>query len=188
MLNSVCVFTGAHEGHIPSHKQAAKDLGRLIAEHELILVYGGSRAGLMGVIANSALQHGAKLYGVITKALAKYEPIHEKLTELHIVETMDRRKRMLEELSDAFIALPGGLGTFEEFFQVWSGLKIRVHEKPCALLNIDHYYDKLLHAIDAAIEAGYLKHKHRHLIEVYDQPEALLKKLIRICYSHESPW
>ena len=177
MLRTVCVFCGSSIGTQPIHMRAAQGLGRLLSERQIGLVYGGANRGLMGVLANACLEHGARVLGVIPKALVEKEVAHRDLTKLYIVESMHERKALMADLADAFIALPGGYGTWEEFFEVLTWSQLGLHRKPCALLNLDGYYDHFLGMADRAVEEGFLRELHRKLLVSDTDPGCLLDRL-----------
>jgi uncharacterized protein (TIGR00730 family) len=154
MVLSVCVYLGSRFGDAPAFASAARALGTLIGRRGARLVYGGGKAGLMGLLADAALAAGATVVGVMPESLMKREVGHRGLSELHVVQTMHERKQMMAERADAFIALPGGIGTMEEMFEVWSWQQLGYHDKPVALLNVDGYYDPLLEFLAAAHRRG----------------------------------
>jgi uncharacterized protein (TIGR00730 family) len=143
-MTAICVYCGSRFGDSPRFEAAARELGTLIARRGDVLVYGGGRVGLMGVVADAALAAGGRVVGVIPDALMKREVGHAGLTELHVVQTMHERKHLMAERADAFVALPGGIGTMEEIYEMWSWQTLGYHDKPVALLNVDGYYDALL--------------------------------------------
>lgn len=171
---SFCVFTGSRYGARSEYADAARTLGRAIAERGYGLVYGGGKVGLMTVIADTVLGLGGHVTGVIPNALVSREVAHRGLTELRIVESMHERKALMGELSDGFIAMPGGIGTMEEFFEVLSWAQLGIHNKPCALLNVAGYYDHLIQFIDHALADDFVKPKHRALLIVENNPVKLL--------------
>lgn len=173
-MKRVCVFCGSSMGARPVYAEAARGLGRAIAERGLGLVYGGAHVGLMGVVADAAMQAGGEVIGVIPEALVRKEIAHTGVQDLRIVASMHERKALMAELSDGFIALPGGIGTFEEFFEIITWGLLGLHQKPCALLNVDGYYDSLLALLDNAITEGFLKPKYRSLVLTQDDCERLL--------------
>jgi uncharacterized protein (TIGR00730 family) len=173
-MNSICVYCGSSPGRSSVYLKAAKDLGAEVGNRGLTLVYGGSAVGLMGEIARSATEVGGKVVGVITQALAEQNIAFEGLTELRVVKDMHERKAVMAELSDGFIALPGGYGTYEEFFEALTWLQLGIHTKPCGLLNINGYYDKLLEFLDHAVDELFIYKPHRDLILESDQPGSLL--------------
>lgn len=171
---SLCVYCGSRPGADPAYAEAARIVGREIGRRGWRLVYGGGRAGLMGVVADAALAAGAPTVGVIPQSLMRREVGHTGLHELHVVETMHQRKMMMAERSDAFLALPGGIGTFEEFFEVWSWRQLGYHDKPVALLNVGAYYDALLAFLKQAEQFGLMSAEQHALIDVGSDPIALL--------------
>lgn len=162
------------------YADAAREMGRLLASKHIGLVYGGGNVGLMGVIADAALEAGGEVIGVIPRALADREIAHTGLTRLHVVDSMHTRKAMMAELSDAFIAMPGGVGTFEEFFEAVTWTQLGLHRKPCGLLNVDGFYTLLERFIDQAVTEGFIKPVHRKVIVVDDNPGRLLETLATI--------
>ena len=174
---SVCVFCGARAGSEPAYPAAALALGRAIASRHGRLVYGGGRVGLMGTVADATLAAGAPVLGVIPEALMRREVGHLGLTELHVVQTMHQRKQRMAESADAFVALPGGIGTLEELFEVWSWQQLGIHDKPVGLLNVDGYFDALLTFLDATVARGFVEPHQRHALIVDDDVERLLDRL-----------
>jgi hypothetical protein len=177
-IQSVCVYCGSSPGRSAVYLNAAKDLGTEFGRRGLILVYGGSNIGLMGEVARSAIAAGGKVIGVITQALAEQKIAFEDLAELRVVKDMHERKAVMAELSDGFIALPGGYGTYEEFFEALTWLQLGIHTKPCGLLNVNGYYDKLFEFLDHAVDELFIHKPHRDLILSSDQPEVLLDQFI----------
>jgi uncharacterized protein (TIGR00730 family) len=176
---SVCVYCGSRPGAKPEYAQAARAVGFWIGQHGGQLVYGGGKAGLMGIVAEATLQAGGRVVGVIPKALVEKEWALHECTELHIVETMHERKRMMAERADAFLALPGGIGTFEELFEVWTWRQLGYHDKPVGLLNIDGYYNGLLDFLDSTVEQQFLSDWQMDLVQTDTDPPALLKRLVQ---------
>jgi uncharacterized protein (TIGR00730 family) len=176
-VKAVCVFCGSNMGLLPEYRTAAEMLAREIVEQGLTLVYGGGRIGLMGAIADAAMAAGGKVIGVTPRRLVEKEVAHTGLTELHVVESMHERKAMMAELSDAFIALPGGVGTFEEFFEVLTWSQLGFHAKPCGLLNVAGYYDQLLSFLDHSVEQGFIRKEHRSIVLTDTEPARLLDQL-----------
>lgn len=175
---SLCVYCGSRPGINPLYAQAARDVGQWIGRHGGQLVYGGGKAGLMGLVADAALQAGARVVGVIPKALVEKEWAHLGCTELHVVDTMHDRKRMMAERADSFLALPGGIGTMEEFFEVWTWRQLGYHDKPIGLLNTAGYYDALLTFLNASLEQQFLGHWQMDLIKSGAEVGTLLPELI----------
>jgi len=160
-MKRICVFCGSSNGITEDYGAAASDLGQELAGRGIGVVYGGASIGLMGKVANAALAAGGEVIGVIPKALVREEVVHTGLTDLRIVDSMHARKAEMEQLSDGFIALPGGFGTLEEFVEMLTWLQLRFHAKPCGLLNVNGYYEHLVRFLDYAVEQGFLKSKHR---------------------------
>ena len=176
-LASLCVFCGSRSGAAPVFGEAARSLGTLLAEQGITVVYGGARIGLMGAVADSALAAGGRVIGVIPEAIAAIEIAHEGLTELHRVGSMHERKALMAELSDGFVALPGGLGTLEELFEVWTWAQLAIHAKPIGLLNVEGFYDSLLAFVAQQEQAGFVNAQHRALLQAAPEPAALLERL-----------
>ncbi|MEM1054928.1 MAG: TIGR00730 family Rossman fold protein [Bacteroidota bacterium] len=176
-LSRICVFCGSRSGVRDSYAIAARELGTLLAARGIGLVTGGGKVGLMGVVANAALDQGGEAHGVIPRALLEREVGHEAMTELHVVETMHQRKATMASLSDAFIALPGGIGTMEELFEVWTWSVLGIHTKPVGLLNVEGYYDDLLRFLDGAVSEGFFHPSHRARLVSATTAEDLLARL-----------
>lgn len=174
---SLCVYCGSRLGTHAAYEMAAREIGTLIGQRGWQLVYGGGNAGLMGAVANAALAAGACVIGVIPHSLMERELGHPGLTELHVVDTMHERKQMMAERSDAFVALPGGIGTFEELFEVWTWRQLGYHDKPIGLLNVDGYYDGLLSFMDQAVAGGFVQTSQHQLLQVSSVPAELLARL-----------
>lgn len=174
----ICAFLGSSIGISPRYGEAARNFGALLARRNIGLVYGGGSIGLMGLAADGACAAGGEVIGVIPEALRAREQDHDHLTQLHVVSTMHERKAMMAELSDGFIALPGGIGTFEELFEVWTWSQLGYHAKPCGLLNINGFYDGLRGFIDHVVDEGFLKTEHREMLLVDDDAEALLDAML----------
>ena len=177
MMKHICVFCGSNLGAKPIYKAVAQALGQALVKRELGLVYGGGNVGLMGTIADSVLSAGGTAIGVIPQALVDKELAHQGLTELHIVGSMHERKALMAELSDGFIALPGGFGTFEEFCEVLTWAQLGFHQKPCGLLNVANYYSPLLAMFDHATSEQFIRLPHRSLVLEAQDPDRLLDKL-----------
>ena len=174
---SVCVYCGSRDGIDPRHAQAARDCGRFIGAQGWGLVYGGGSTGLMGTVANAALQAGAPVIGVIPERLIQRELGHGGVTELQVVDSMHQRKQLMAQQSDAFVALPGGIGTMEEIFEIWTWRQLGYHHKPLGLLNMAGYYDDLLRFIERSRDEGFLWPDVQELLLVDDQIERLLQRL-----------
>lgn len=177
MLRRLCVFCGSKSGTHRLYQEAAQTVGRLLCRRGVELVYGGGNVGLMGTVANSCLDGGGHVIGVIPRALADREVAHAGLTELRIVSSMHERKAVMADLSDAFMALPGEYGTWEEFFEVLTWSQLGIQHKACALLNVDGYYDPLLQMADRAVSEGFLLPVNRGLLISDGDPERLLDRL-----------
>ncbi|MEZ7849206.1 MAG: TIGR00730 family Rossman fold protein [Polaromonas sp.] len=175
---SVCVYCGSRPGVEPAYAEVAQQVGRWIAKHHGQLVYGGGHNGLMGLMADACLQAGGRVIGVIPKALVDKEWAHTGCTELYVVDTMHERKRIMAEHADAFLALPGGIGTFEEFFEVWTWRQLGYHDKPVGLLNLNGYYDSLLVFLNAAVKQGFMNAWQMDLIRTNTNAPALLETLV----------
>jgi len=174
---SLCVYCGSRPGALPEYAAAAEAVGLEIGRRGWQLVYGGGRAGLMGTVADAALAAGASVIGVIPHSLMDKELGHRGLDELHVVETMHQRKLMMAERSDAFLALPGGIGTFEELFEMWSWRQLGYHDKPLGLLNVAGYYDALLAFLQQSKNDGFMSDAQTSLLEVGAEPLPLLQRL-----------
>ncbi|WP_425221831.1 TIGR00730 family Rossman fold protein [Pseudomonas sp.] len=173
----LCVFCGSAPGNQPEYLAAAQQLGTALAKAGIGLVYGGAQVGLMGAVADAALAAGGEVIGVIPRHLVERELAHEGLTTLHEVGSMHERKAMMADLSDGFIALPGGVGTFEELFEVWTWGQLGHHQKPCALFNASGYYDKLIEFLNHAVTEGFMRQPYRDMLIVDNAAEPLLAKV-----------
>lgn len=176
-MRSICVFCGSSPGNRPEYLQLARDTGRLIAERQLTLVYGGGKVGLMGALADSALLAGGRVVGVIPRILMDREVGHPGLSDLHVVASMSERKLLMGEMSDAFLSLPGGIGTMDELFEAWSWTQLGLHDKPSGLLNFQGYYDGLVQFLDLAVSEGFQRPRHRAALLVGTEVESLLDQL-----------
>jgi uncharacterized protein (TIGR00730 family) len=176
-MRRLCVFCGSSEGNDPAYLQAARALGETLARSGIGLVYGGASVGLMGVLADAALVAGGEVTGVMPRALVEKEIAHGGLSDLRVVGSMHERKALMAELADGFVALPGGIGTFEELFEVWTWAQLGHHTKPCALLNVRGFYDGLIAFLDKVVERGFMKDAHRSMLIVAQQPMELLERL-----------
>jgi hypothetical protein len=175
---SVCVYCGSRPGVEPAYAAVAQEVGRWIAKHHGQLVYGGGHNGLMGLMADACLEAGGRVIGVIPKALVDKEWAHNGCTELHVVANMHERKRIMAEHADAFLALPGGIGTFEEFFEVWTWRQLGYHDKPVGLLNLNGYYDSLLVFLNSSVKQGFMSEWQMNLIRTSADAPALLETLV----------
>jgi uncharacterized protein (TIGR00730 family) len=172
----LCVFCGSSPGRDPAYGAAAAQVGRILAGRGIGLVYGGGRVGLMGVLADAALAAGGEVIGVIPQALLDREVGHLGLTELRVVGSMHARKALMSELADGFIALPGGIGTLEELFEVWTWAQLGLHRKPCGLLDVDGFFTPLVDFLDRQVEAGFIHPTYRAMLAVASTVEELLAR------------
>ncbi|MDH3646580.1 MAG: TIGR00730 family Rossman fold protein [Gammaproteobacteria bacterium] len=187
-MKSVCVFTGSNRGVSDAYATFAEQLGQEITNRGMGLVYGASRVGLMGVIADAVLAAGGHVVGVIPEALRKKELMHEGLTETHVVKSMHERKALFAELSDGFVAMPGGLGTLEELFEVLTWAQLGFHNRPVGLLNVSGYYDELLRFLDQTVAQGFVHRKHRSMMLIDEEPAALLDAMADYRPASVSKW
>ncbi len=176
MLRSVTVFCGSNHGFDSIHTAAARELGALLARSGVSIVYGGGSVGLMGELADAALTAGGEVIGIIPRALWEREVGHRALSKLHVVDTMHARKEMMASLADAFIALPGGLGTLEEIFEIWTWAQLGIHRKPLGFLEVDGFWSPLMQFLDRAVTAGFLRPQHRAIAFVEANAETLLQR------------
>ncbi len=187
-MQSVCVFLGSNLGNTPAYVETAKELGRTLAAQGTTLVYGGAKNGLMGVLATAVVAAGGKAVGVLPGFLKAKELAFEGLAEMHLVDSMHQRKAKMAELSDGFIAMPGGLGTLEEFFEVATWGQLGLHPKPCGMLNVEGYYDKLASFLDHMVDEGFVKPIHRSNLLCEDTVEALLKAMEAYTPINQGKW
>lgn len=176
-MRRLCVYCGSNEGNDPAYIHAAQALGHMLARANIGLVYGGASIGLMGAVANAALAAGGEVIGVIPGALAEKEIAHRGLTDLRVVTSMHERKALMAELSDGFVALPGGIGTLEELFEVWTWAQLGHHAKPCAVLNVNGFYDDLITFLDGVADRRFMKSAHRAMLIVAREPVELVGRL-----------
>lgn len=177
MLRSICVYCGSNSGVRPEYAAAAIATGELLAREGIRLVYGGGAVGLMGMVASAAMRAGGEVVGVIPRSLDRREIANRDITQLHVVESMHERKALMNDLSDAFIALPGGFGTFEELCEMLTWSQLGIHSKPVGILNIAGYYDPLLRLFDQAVTERFLRPAHRRLVLDDIEPKSLLTQL-----------
>lgn len=175
-LKSVCVYCGASPGRLDAYADSARALGKVLVDRDIRLIYGGASIGVMGIVADAVLDAGGQVIGVIPEPLARKEVAHTRLTEIHLTRSMHERKSLMAEMSDAFIALPGGLGTLEELFEIWTWTQLGIHAKPCGLLNVEGYFDKLIGFLDHATEEQFVKQLHRSMLLVETNPDKLLDR------------
>jgi len=180
-LTSLCVYCGSSSGRIETYANAARELAQAMAERNIRLVFGGGRVGIMGAVADEVLRLGGRAVGVIPESLVRKELAHTGLTELHVTPSMHARKTLMAELADGFVALPGGIGTFEEIFEVWTWAQLGFHGKPCGLLNVAGYYDGLSTFLDHAANEQFVRADQRKMLIVETEPAALLDRFA--CYT-----
>jgi len=178
MIRRICVFCGSGLGSRPGYSAAAIAIAKYLAASKISIVYGGSNVGLMGVLADTAIAAGGEIIGVIPRSLVAKEVAHGRLTELRVVESMHERKALMADLSDAFIALPGGYGTFEEFCEVLTWTQLGFQQKPCGILNVEGYYEHLLKMFDHAVTEQFVKPAHRRIVISDNVPETLIGRLL----------
>ena len=177
MIRSICVYCGSSSGAEPVYAEAAREFGRALAQANITLVYGGGKVGLMGTVADEAMKHGGKAIGVIPELLLAKEVGHTGLTQLHVVKDMHERKKMMADLSDGFVALPGGVGTYEELFEVYTWAQLGYHQKPVGVLNIAGYFDPLKAMLDHTVKAGFMRQEYLNLLQFEGSSSALLDRL-----------
>jgi uncharacterized protein (TIGR00730 family) len=177
MLHTVCVFCAANPGEHPAYVERARAMGRYLAQSGRRVVFGGGRTGLMGALADGALAAGGEIIGIMPKHLVDREVAHTGLTQLHVVDSMQERKALLAELSDGFLAMPGGLGTMEELFEIWTWGQLGLHRKPYGLLEVNGFYAPLLTFLDHAVAAGFIRQPYRDLLVVDTEPAALIARM-----------
>jgi len=187
-LSAIAVYCGSNHGADPAYAQAAAALGQLLAERGIRLVYGGGHVGLMGVLADAALAGGGEVFGVITRALQAKELAHDALTSLTVVDTMHERKAAMADAADAFVMLPGGYGTLDEFFEAVSWTQLGVHDKPCGILDVAGYYASLRMLLDEATRQGFVSRVHRDLVITESEPRRLLDRLAGWEPVHTGKW
>ena len=187
-MKRVCVFCGSNRGARDAYADAARSLAAVLVESKLDLVYGGGRIGLMGVIADEVLRLGGQVIGVIPRSLWEREVGHTSLTDLRIVESMHERKATMAELADAFIALPGGIGTLEEIFEIWTWAQLGMHRKPLGFLDVDGYYQPLMQFIDQTVTEAFVRNEIRHVAMIDDDPRALLRRFASYTPPNVTKW
>lgn len=176
-MKSLCVFCGSSSGNQPAYLAVARELGALLAQENITLVYGGGRVGLMGALADATLAGGGEVVGVIPQLLLDKEVGHPGLTKLHVVQTMAQRKQLMGDLSDAFLSLPGGIGTMDELFEAWTWTQLGIQDKPSGLLNVNGYYDDLIRFLERSVAEGFLRPRHRGALIVDTDLRRLLGRL-----------
>lgn len=175
-MKSIAVFCGSNEGSSSIYKESAAQLGKVLAEQQITLIYGGSNVGLMGAVADAVLEHGGRVIGVLPHFLQAREIAHKGLTELIMVDSMHERKAKMAELADGFIALPGGPGTMEEYFEIFTWGQLGLHQKPCGLLNINGYFNSLVSMFDVMEREQFMQPKYRSMVLTDHTPEGLLQQ------------
>ncbi len=176
-MERICVFCGASPGARPAYREAAEGLAGLLAGEGVGVVYGGGGVGLMGALADAVLAAGGEITGVIPRSLLEREIAHRDVSDMRVVESMHERKALMAELADAFVALPGGIGTLEELFEVYTWAQLGLHRKPCGLVNVEGYYDGVAAFLDQAVEERFVREETRDLLMVEREPAALLDRL-----------
>jgi uncharacterized protein (TIGR00730 family) len=187
-IRRLCVFCGSSAGADPTNAAAAGELGAAVVTKNIGLVYGGGGIGMMGLVADAVLAAKGEVIGVIPRALQERELAHAGVADMRVTETMHERKALMAELSDGFIALPGGIGTMEEFFEVWTWGQLGVHRKPCGLLNVAGYFDPLLSLIDHMVAARFLRPAHRAMVLVEQSPARLIRRLAEYAPPDTNRW
>jgi len=183
MLKKLCVYCGSSVGKRPEYHEGAKQLAKILVSRGIDLVYGGAAIGVMGIIADAVLEGGGKVTGIIPEDLMGKEVAHQGITELMVVPSMHERKAVMADISDGFIALPGGIGTLEELFEIFTWAQLGFHSKPVGLLNINGYFDNLIKFLDTAVDEQFMNITHRSMLVVEHDPELLIQRL----KSYESP-
>lgn len=187
-IKSVCIFCGSNTGRDPVYAEATRRLVRILSAAGIKIVFGGGKVGLMGVVAESAIEAKAHVIGITPRRLLEHEVVHKGLTELHVVDSMHERKVMMTQLSDAFIVLPGGMGTLDETFEVLTLTQLGVHRKACGLLNIAGFYDRLVDFLDHAVDERFIRAEHRGMVVVETDPQQLLEGLQNWIMPEVSKW
>ena len=187
-LTKVCVFCGSGTGTDPAYAAAARELARELIRREIHLVYGGGKVGLMGIIADAAIEAGGDVIGVMPRHLVDCEIAHRSLSQLHVVETMHERKKRMVDISDAFVLLPGGFGSWEEFCEAVTWLQLGLHSKPCGILNVLGYYDSLVRLVQHGVNEGFIDRRHRQAIVIADRPSELVAGLISTPHLVRPKW
>ena len=187
-MKRICVFCGSNKGAKVEYIEAAKSLGKVLVKKNIGLVYGGGKVGLMGVIADEVLAAGGEVIGVIPQSLVAREVAHQNVTQMHIVNSMHERKALMADLSDGFMALPGGMGTFDEFCEILTWAQLGIHQKPCGILNVENYFTPLLAMFDHALREGFLRDTHRALVIEATEPETLLDLFAKYQPQHVEKW
>jgi len=176
-MQSICIYCGSSKGNNPMYAKVARETGAFFASKGIKIIYGAGNVGLMGEVADGALEAGGEVIGVIPEFLKKWEVCHTGLTDLHVFETMHQRKSFMAEISDGFLALPGGFGTLDELFEIMTWKQLNLHQKPIGVLNVNGYFDNALRQIDTMVEEGFLKSENRDFLKIDTSIERLLEKM-----------
>src|SRR5699024_1489298 len=187
-MNNIAVFCGSSTGANRVYMEYAEKFGKALANNNQRLVYGGAQVGCMGALADATLQNGGKVTGVSQQKLKEVEIAHDQLTDLYVVETMHERKSKMADLADGFVALPGGSGTLEEWFEVFTWSQLGYHGKPCGLLNVNHFFDPLIDLLNHTIEQGFMNESYREMIIVSADPKELLEKMADYTPTYVAKW
>jgi uncharacterized protein (TIGR00730 family) len=187
-MESLCVFCGSSSGYHPAYKKAATDLGKRIAEEKLRLIYGGGSVGLMGILANTVMEHGGEVIGIIPKFLYDLEVGLDTVTELILVESMHERKQKMAELSHGFIAMPGGIGTMEELFEIFTWSQLALIKKPVSILNVNNFYDDMINHLDLMVREGFLKKDNLDSLIISHNTHELIAKIQAYTYAETPKW
>lgn len=187
-LKAIAIYCGSNMGSDLAYRLMAEEMAATLVNAELTLIYGGARVGLMGAIANTVLRLGGKVIGVIPQSLVDYEVAHDKLTDLHIVNTMHERKALISTLADGFIMLPGGPGSLEEFFEIITWAKLGYHQKPCGILNTNNYFDLIIKFLDHMVNEKFFQANYRDMILIDESPQKLLQKFCKYKAPVVSAW
>lgn len=187
-MKNICVFCGSAVGKNPIYKQTAQELGLLFVKKQIRLIYGGGRVGLMGIMADTVMQNGGKVVGIIPQFLIEMEVAHSRLSEMIMVKTMHERKKRMTDMAQGFVVMPGGIGTMDEFFEVFTWAQLGLHTKPIGLLNTNGFFDKLLAYIDFAVEEGFVKAQSREMMLIETDAEHLIESMQNYEANHVKKW
>ena len=179
MMKNVAIFCGSSRGNDPAYVQATMDVATILSQHNVAIVYGGATVGLMGVLADTMLSCGGEVTGVIPTSMVAVEIAHQELTQLHVVKTMHERKALIADIADGFMLLPGGAGSLDEFFEIFTWLQLGYHHKPCAILNINGYFDALLDFIAHTVKQGFMKASNQQAMIVETDAQAIVSRLLQ---------
>ena len=187
-MKRICIYCGSNSGRLGVYSDAAESLGVEIADRNITLVYGGASVGLMGIIADTVLRRGGRVIGVIPKSLVDKEVAHPGLSDLRVTSSMHERKQQMAEMSDGFVALPGGIGTLEELFEMWTWSQLGFHKKPIGLLNIQSYFESMLAFLRHSVDQGFVKQDHLEMLIVSSSPSSLIDSMIDYVPTSVSKW